>query len=107
MEYHKGEPCWIKPILCQEGYCSGCCIYQEEHQMWRPPDWAEITFNLGFDQPFTALSHELAIYSDGVEAGANAILKALCKKENYVDAEESMLARQDLESRMLEGLEER
>ena len=24
---HKGEDCSIKPITCQEGYCSGCQIY--------------------------------------------------------------------------------
>lgn len=24
---HKGTDCWIKPILCQEGYCSNCQIY--------------------------------------------------------------------------------
>lgn len=23
----KGMPCWIKPILCQEGYCQDCQIY--------------------------------------------------------------------------------
>lgn len=25
---HKGEPCWLIDhyILCQEGWCDGCCI---------------------------------------------------------------------------------
>ena len=27
IENHKGQPCWIKPITCQEGYCSECQIY--------------------------------------------------------------------------------
>ena len=31
IENHKGQPCWIKPITCQEGFCSGCEIYRN-HQ---------------------------------------------------------------------------
>ena len=27
LEYHKGQPCVYKPILCQEGYCSECGVY--------------------------------------------------------------------------------
>ena len=29
MEYHKGQPCVHKPILCQEGYCSECGVYYQ------------------------------------------------------------------------------
>lgn len=30
LKNHKGEWCWINPnIFCQEGYCSGCEIYQK------------------------------------------------------------------------------
>jgi len=29
LEYHKGQPCVYKPILCQEGYCSECDIYYQ------------------------------------------------------------------------------
>jgi hypothetical protein len=28
LEYHKGSQCLRKEILCQEGYCSSCAIYQ-------------------------------------------------------------------------------
>ena len=40
---HKGQPCPYKSILCQEGWCSGCQIYQDYqgHQRGREatPDW--------------------------------------------------------------------
>jgi hypothetical protein len=26
-QYHKGQTCKIKPVFCQEGYCSECSIY--------------------------------------------------------------------------------
>jgi hypothetical protein len=26
LEYHKGQTCKFKPILCQEGFCSDCYI---------------------------------------------------------------------------------
>jgi hypothetical protein len=26
LEYHKGQPCVNKPLMCQEGICSGCMI---------------------------------------------------------------------------------
>jgi hypothetical protein len=29
-EYHKGAACTVKPILCQEGYCSECSVYQNQ-----------------------------------------------------------------------------
>jgi CheY-like chemotaxis protein len=29
LEYHKGHICIYQPILCQEGWCSGCAIYQD------------------------------------------------------------------------------
>jgi hypothetical protein len=29
LEYHKGQICNFKPIMCQEGFCSECLIYQE------------------------------------------------------------------------------
>jgi hypothetical protein len=28
-QYHKGELCKIKLVLCQEGYCGHCHIYEE------------------------------------------------------------------------------
>jgi hypothetical protein len=28
IEFHKGSPCVYKAILCQEGWCSECAIYQ-------------------------------------------------------------------------------
>jgi len=31
LQYHKGQACNIKPILCQEGYCSECFIYQSKY----------------------------------------------------------------------------
>jgi hypothetical protein len=30
IEYHRGEPCVYKPLLCQEGYCSNCEIYMNQ-----------------------------------------------------------------------------
>ena len=30
LEYHKGQPCVFKPILCQEGFCSECIIGLEQ-----------------------------------------------------------------------------
>jgi len=32
LEYHKGHDCVYKPILCQEGWCSECSIYQQRHE---------------------------------------------------------------------------
>ena len=29
LEYHKGQLCAYKPLLCQEGFCSECIIYVE------------------------------------------------------------------------------
>jgi hypothetical protein len=29
LKYRKGQPCRIKPILCEEGFCSECNIYLE------------------------------------------------------------------------------
>lgn len=29
LEYHKGQPCVYKPILCQEGYCFKCAIFYQ------------------------------------------------------------------------------
>jgi hypothetical protein len=31
LQYHKGQACKIKPVLCQEGYCSECFIYQSKY----------------------------------------------------------------------------
>jgi len=32
---YKGQSCPHKPIICQEGYCSECCIYQDiSNQIW-------------------------------------------------------------------------
>ena len=28
--YHKGSACFYQPILCQEGWCANCIIYQEK-----------------------------------------------------------------------------
>ena len=30
LECHKGQPCNLKPIFCQEGFCSECIIYLEQ-----------------------------------------------------------------------------
>jgi hypothetical protein len=30
IQYHKGQGCIVKPVLCQEGYCSECYIYQSK-----------------------------------------------------------------------------
>ena len=29
LDNHKGQQCLLKPIICQEGFCSGCMIYLE------------------------------------------------------------------------------
>ncbi len=36
LEYHKGEPCVYKAVLCQEGYCSECAIYLNNQIKTRP-----------------------------------------------------------------------
>jgi hypothetical protein len=28
--YNKGQTCKVKPVLCQEGFCSECAIYQSK-----------------------------------------------------------------------------
>ena len=28
--FRKGQPCPLKPIICQEGYCQDCFIYQNQ-----------------------------------------------------------------------------
>jgi hypothetical protein len=33
MGYFKGQTCMLKPILCQEGFCSNCFIYLEKPQI--------------------------------------------------------------------------
>ena len=30
LEYHKGQPCVFKPLLCQEGFCNECIICLEQ-----------------------------------------------------------------------------
>ena len=30
IEYHKGEPCPYKSIICAEGYCRDCWIYKNQ-----------------------------------------------------------------------------
>jgi hypothetical protein len=30
LQCNKGQTCKIKPVLCQEGYCSECFIYQSK-----------------------------------------------------------------------------
>ena len=47
------------------------------NEKWKPAGWDEIAFNLGFATPYKAGSKELAVFSDGVEASANAMLEAL------------------------------
>jgi hypothetical protein len=37
LEYHKGQPCVFKPLLCQEGYCSECIICLEQSVEITPP----------------------------------------------------------------------
>jgi hypothetical protein len=36
LEYHKGELCVLRPMLCQEGLCSGCIIYLEQSSQLNP-----------------------------------------------------------------------
>ena len=47
--------------------------------MYRPKKWDEITCSLGFATEYTCASSELAAFDDGVEAGADALLKGLIK----------------------------
>ncbi len=35
-EYHKGQECVFKPLLCQEGFCSDCFIYLEKLRPTKP-----------------------------------------------------------------------
>ena len=44
---------------------------------WRPERWPEIAFNLAFETPYSAESKELAACREGIDIGADAILKAL------------------------------
>ena len=37
LEFHKGQPCVYKSLLCQEGYCSECIICFEEFSQITPP----------------------------------------------------------------------
>ncbi len=30
LEYHKGQLCRFKPLLCQEGFCAECIISREQ-----------------------------------------------------------------------------
>jgi len=30
LNYNKGQRCFIKPLLCQEGFCNECVIYLEK-----------------------------------------------------------------------------
>lgn len=44
LEYHKGQPCVFKPLLCQEGFCCECIIYLEQSSsMMKPPFTEENT----------------------------------------------------------------
>jgi hypothetical protein len=36
LEYHKGQPCVFKPLLCQEGFCSECIICIEQSSSITP-----------------------------------------------------------------------
>ena len=45
--------------------------------MYRPENWPEIAFNLAFDTPYLAESKELAACREGIDIGADAMLKAL------------------------------
>jgi hypothetical protein len=36
LEYHKGDLCVSKPILCQEGFCSECIIHLEQESQMNP-----------------------------------------------------------------------
>ena len=44
---------------------------------YRPDGWPEIAFNLAFETPYSAESKELAAFREGIDIGADAILKAL------------------------------
>ncbi len=37
VENHKGQPCVVKPLLCQEGFCSECFIYLEKTPLMKKP----------------------------------------------------------------------
>ncbi len=30
INFYKGQQCFIKPLLCQEGFCNECAIYLEK-----------------------------------------------------------------------------
>ena len=47
---------------------------------YRPDDWDEISFNLGFATPHKATSDKLAVFSDGIEAGADAMVRAFVER---------------------------
>ena len=36
IEYHKGQLCSFKPLLCQEGFCAECIISHEHHLQKTP-----------------------------------------------------------------------
>jgi hypothetical protein len=35
--YHKGQPCRVRPILCEEGFCSECYVNLEYTQELKIP----------------------------------------------------------------------
>jgi hypothetical protein len=35
-DYHKGQTCSREPIICQEGFCSDCIIYQGNSWLKNP-----------------------------------------------------------------------
>jgi hypothetical protein len=53
--------------------------------MYRPDDWDEIAFNLGFATPYQCNSNELSVFSEGIEAGADAMLESLIKDGQKVN----------------------
>jgi hypothetical protein len=51
LNYNKGQRCFIKPLLCQEGFCNECVIYLEklEHKVTSVIDKISIVEHQNFD----------------------------------------------------------
>ena len=59
LQYHKGNLCLYKSIICQEGYCSGCFIYLEKSQqrdLFITPD--KLNDSECFAQSMSRYAHE-------------------------------------------------
>lgn len=49
LEYHKGNQCSRKEILCQEGYCSSCIIF------WQTPMFIPKLTNINTEKELVKL----------------------------------------------------